>query len=240
MRISENVYISSPEFLFLQKAGIGSFSFEKLILLGYGICGRFAYSSNPEEKMDIIQVSERSNINRIMKFLDDVERINAPAGKKPYGLRRARRAMSNVLGSVESPPEARITMLEFLKPSLGGNSVIPPECNGVVKLSPELMEATGRKHFRCDFLWRNQKVVLEYNGAQHGNPRDVARDAEKYNALRAGGYEVILAAREHISSQQCTDALAKQLRFVLGQRAPHVRYDHDARKSHLRKEIGVY
>ena len=240
MRISEHVYIASPEFLFLQKAADKSYSLERLILFGYGLCGRFALSKRDDEGCGLIQIRERTSKKRIASFLDDFEEINADHERAPKGLARARRALAFVIGSVESPPEARIAMLEFLPARLGGEGVRAPECNGVVKLPADLMAITGRSSFRCDFLWSEQKVVLEYNGTHHGEPREVNRDAEKYNALHQAGYEVILAAQKHISDPAHTKGLAIQLRKALGQRAPREKGDWETRQKRLRCELGLH
>ena len=239
LRISEHVYISSPEYLFFQKAIDRNYSLERLILLGYGICGRFAFAKNQHGEDELVQVFERSSIEKLTSFLDEVESMNSHAACNPMGILRARKALQHILGVTESPQEAKIAMLEFMDARFGGNAVLSPECNGSVVLAPDQMKATNRKSFRCDFLWRKQRVVLEYNGTHHGNPREVTRDAEKYNALRSAGYEVILAAREHVNDPAHTDALAEQLRRALGQRRLRVRYDHNERKMHLRKEIGL-
>ncbi len=239
-RISEHVYISSPEFTFLQKACESNYSFERLILLGYGICGRFAFADDQHGTNRLVQVSEHSSIEKICSFLEMVEKLNTHSSAIPLGVRRARKALHHILGATESPQEAKIAMLEFMDARFGGNAVLSPECNGIITLTPELMKATNRKNFRCDFLWREQRVVLEYNGAHHGSPREVSRDAEKYNALRSAGYEVILAAHEHINDPIHTDALAEQLRHALGQRRPRTKYDHQKRQMHLRKELGLF
>lgn len=239
LRVSEHVFVASPEFTFLHKACERKCSLERLIMYGYGVCSRFAYTSPYVGNRELVQIEERTTVERIRGFLDSIARSRVPGGNNPNGLKRAGQALKHVLGSVESPQEARIAMLEFLCARLGGEAVLSPECNGVVKLSEESMRITGRRKFRCDFLWRDEKVVLEYNGSQHGNPRDVTRDVEKYNALRDAGYSVILASNEHVKDPAHTEALADQLRHVLRQRKPYRNYDYAARKQNLRREIGL-
>lgn len=237
LRVSEHVYVARPELVFLQKAAEGSYSLERLVLLGYGICGRFAFSPFTHDNAGLIQVYERATVESVNEYLDAFERANNQLGHLPRGISRARRAMRRVLGSVESPQEARIAMLEFMDAHLGGNAIKAPECNGRVELSSEQMRATGRSYFRCDFLWREERVVLEYNGTHHGEAREVNRDAEKYNALSDAGYEVILASWKHIEDRVHTDVLANQLRAALNQSAPRTRYDHRDRQTRLRKEL---
>lgn len=239
LRLSDHVYIVCPELLFLQKARETNFSLERLILLGYGLCGKFAIVSSNNKENILIQIKARSSVEKITAFLNVIEEMNRDCEHAPKGLSRARRALSYVVGSVESPAEARIAMLEFLPTRLGGEGVRAPECNGVVKLPEELMVATGRSSFRCDFLWREKNVVLEYNGTHHGESREVNRDAEKYNALNQAGYKVIIAARKHIADPAHTEALAEQLRNSLGQRVPRVKGDWDSRKMKLRHELGL-
>lgn len=44
---------------------------------------------------------------------------------------------------------------------------------------------------RVDLGWRRAKVALEYDGAWHGDPAQLARDRRRLNALTAAGWTVI-------------------------------------------------
>lgn len=238
-RINNHVFVASPELLMIQMAANSHMSLERLILLGYGLCGKFSIVEPNDHDNSLVQIEIRSTVCKMERYLDAIERSCKTAQCKLNGIKRARRALKYVLGSVESPQEARMAMLEFLSWNLGGNNVQSPLCNGEIHLSQEIMKLTGRDSFRGDFVWEEQKVVLEYNGAFHGESREVKRDAEKYNALKKGGYELVLATCEHIYNKAYTDDLANQLRLMLGQRAARPRDGFEARQTRLRNEIGA-
>jgi very-short-patch-repair endonuclease len=42
-----------------------------------------------------------------------------------------------------------------------------------------------------DFLCRELRLVIEVDGATHGTPEEIARDARRTEALNAEGYEVL-------------------------------------------------
>lgn len=238
-KVSSHVYIASPELVMIQMAASPHMSLERLILLAYGLCGTFAIVGSCDSAYSLVQIEPRSTVCKMKAYFDAMERSCKSVGCKLGGLAMAERALRYVLGSVESPQEARIAMLEFLRWSLGGNNVQNPVCNGEIHLPQKIMKLTGRNSFRGDFVWEKQKVVLEYNGAFHGESREVKRDAEKYNALKEGGYEVVLATSEHIYSREHTNDLANQLRHLLGQRNPRPTEGFEARQMRLRNEIGV-
>jgi very-short-patch-repair endonuclease len=49
----------------------------------------------------------------------------------------------------------------------------------------------GAKRYELDFLWPDQRLVVETDGGRyHGNPVAKARDSARNRALRAAGYEV--------------------------------------------------
>ena len=256
LRMSGRVAIASPELTFLESACEKEFSFEKLIKFGYEICGRYAlvpavsgsFALGEEggfppirgaQRTELVQIEPRTTADKITAYLDAIERLNEGMPHSPRGIRRARRALKHVIGVVESPLEADIAILEFAPARLGGNAVIAPECNAIVNLPAEMVPIVHRRYFRCDFLWREEKLVLEANGGGHSDMREMRRDAEKYNALRELGYNVLIATSEHVRSRMHTDALAEQLRGFLNTKPPRTRYDHDARKTHLRAELGL-
>ena len=256
MSMSRRVAIASPELTFLELASEPGISFEKLIKFGYEICGRYALTpiikdgagageedisslGRDVQETELVQVKPRTTKEQIVAFLDEMESLNAENPRLPAGIQRARRALKYVIGVVESPIETDIAMLEFAPAHLGGNAIPSPECNALVEVPADMVPIVHRKSFRCDFLWRDTALVLEVNGSGHGNAREMRRDAEKYNALRSLGYNVLLATGEHVYSRKHTDALANQLRGYLGVKPPRTRYNHEGRKTRLRAELGV-
>ncbi len=238
-RISENVYITSPELTFLQICSDVSLSHEKLVFIGYTLCGNYALVPNKNGKTDLIQDISRTDVERTRLYLDEVTGINTGARKLPRGIHTARRALKYVLGSVESPLEAQTAILVFLPFAMGGGAAGKPECNGIIKLPEKLMRGTGRSHFRGDYLFREEKLVIEVNGAIHANPCNVVRDAEKYNALSRGGYDIILVSKKHVYDPKQTDILIDQVRKSLHLHDRPRPTNFKSKQAFLRREIGI-
>lgn len=74
----------------------------------------------------------------------------------------------------------------------------------------------GRK-FRCDFVWREQRVVFEVNGGTwvksgHSSGAGIERDYEKCALLQLEGYKVF-----SVSGRSVKDGTAiKWLKLALG------------------------
>jgi very-short-patch-repair endonuclease len=98
-----------------------------------------------------------------------------PTGR---GVRRARRAIALADGRAESPPES---VLRVLLRTAG----LAPVPQYVVR------DADGRFVARVDLAFPEQRVAVEYDGAWHGKPGQLARDRRRLNALVAAGWTVL-------------------------------------------------
>jgi very-short-patch-repair endonuclease len=98
-----------------------------------------------------------------------------PSGR---GIRLARRSIALADGRAESPPE---TVLRILLRTAG----LTPVPQYVVR-TPD-----GRFIARVDLAFPEQRVAIEYDGAWHGKPGQLARDRRRLNALVAAGWTVL-------------------------------------------------
>jgi very-short-patch-repair endonuclease len=108
---------------------------------------------------------------------DDLD-ARAAALTTGRGVRRARRAVTLADGRAESPPE---TVLRLLLRSAG----LAPVPQYVVR------DADGRFVARVDLAFPERRVAVEYDGAWHGTPGQLARDRRRLNALVAAGWTVL-------------------------------------------------
>jgi hypothetical protein len=90
---------------------------------------------------------------------DSREAAALPIGR---GTRRARRGVGLADGRAESPPESSLRVL----PRLAG---LTPGPQYVVR------DAEGRFVARVDLAFPEQRVAVEYDGAWHGRPGQLAR-----------------------------------------------------------------
>ena len=110
-------------------------------------------------------------------FDRDLEEAAAvlPPGR---GSVRARRAVDLADERAESPPES---VLRVLLRSAG----LAPVPQYVVR------DAEGRFVARVDLAFPELRVAVEYDGAWHGRPGQLARDRRRLNALVAAGWTVV-------------------------------------------------
>jgi hypothetical protein len=93
------------------------------------------------------------------------------------GSRTARRTAVLADGRAQSPPETRLRLL------LHRSSLPTPVAQYIV-------EADGRFVARVDFAWPDRRLALEYDGAWHGEPGQLAKDRRRLNRLTAADWRV--------------------------------------------------
>jgi very-short-patch-repair endonuclease len=127
--------------------------------------------------------------------------LGAAAASLPpgRGTRRARRAVALSDERAESPPESVLRVLLRL-------AGLMPEPQYVVR------DAEGRFVARVDLAFPEQRVAIEYDGAWHGRPGQLARDRRRLDALVAAGWTVL-----HVTAGDLHDpsALVNAVRRLL-------------------------
>ncbi|TFV89109.1 DUF559 domain-containing protein [Blastococcus sp. CT_GayMR16] len=94
------------------------------------------------------------------------------------GTCRARRAVALADGRAESPPESRLRVI--LR-----RAGLTPEPQYVI------CDPDGNFIARVDLAFPEHRVAVEYDGAWHGRPGQLARDRKRLNALVAAGWTVL-------------------------------------------------
>jgi very-short-patch-repair endonuclease len=103
----------------------------------------------------------------------------AAAAAAGPGCRRARQVADLADGLAGSPQETRLRLL------LHASSLPRPVAQFVVR------DAEGRFVARVDFAWPEHRIALEYEGAWHGRPQQVAKDRARLDRLTACGWTVV-------------------------------------------------
>jgi very-short-patch-repair endonuclease len=76
----------------------------------------------------------------------------------------------------------------------------------------------GRERFEVDFLWREQRVVVETDGGTfHDNPIAEARDSHRNQVLARAGYRVPRLGWDELSDEP--DRVIAEIAYFL--RPPH-------------------
>lgn len=114
---------------------------------------------------------------------------------------RAREAITLIRPRSWSPMEtvARLAIVRAGLPE--------PELNGEVK------DAAGTWIATVDMVWREQRVIVEYDGAHHDGPEQRRRDITRRRQLRSEGWTVIEIAADDVL--RWTDQLIELLRPLL-------------------------
>jgi very-short-patch-repair endonuclease len=100
----------------------------------------------------------------------------------------------------------RSRMEARLLPLLTHHALPIPETNGKLRI--------GGKTFEVDFLWREQRVVVETDGAAfHANPMAQKRDSERNQLLAKAGYRVPRVGWEQLRDEP-DRTLAEIARFL--------------------------
>jgi very-short-patch-repair endonuclease len=122
-----------------------------------------------------------------------------PTGR---GTRRAVHAVDLADERAESPPESR---LRLLLRSAG----LRPEPQYVIR------DGDGRFVARVDLAFPEHRIAIEYDGAWHGRPGQLARDRRRLNALVAAGWTVL-----HVTAADMHEptVVVASVRTLLGRR----------------------
>ena len=226
VRIDEGLYVSVPEFLFLQMAS--ALSIERLILLGFQLCGTYATSAQNDFVPNVFPLTSPEKIIRFLESLPPCK-----------GRRRALRAAKHVLKASASPKESQLAMLLSLPYRLGGYGFAQPSMNHRIDLSVERQMLLRKRFFVCDLYWPKEKVDVEYDSAEfHASKERLVADARRRAALEGLGISSIGITGAQILDPLDFEDLAKTIARIMGRQIKLPANFADASR-HLRREIGL-
>lgn len=143
----DGVYVSSPEFSFLQMAAHADVV--KLAVLGMELCGTYRL----REDRTAFGVPQLTTVRRIESYLSRM--VGA------QGARKAREALRFVTDNSGSPRETVLCLLLCLPPSIGGFGLPLPSLG-----DPTAQSARQRESRRSILSWPGTKVVLTDHACQ--------------------------------------------------------------------------
>lgn len=173
-----------------------------LVALLSEFCGLFVLA--PNDGAGFLASPALLSVGGFRAYLDELQHICLTAGRRtPKGMALARKACDLAFDRAASPAELICALLLTLPGRLGGYGLPRPELNGILDVGGRLLT--------CDLLWREERVVLEYQGAVHVSEPALAADRNKSNVLREGGYAVIQAGKEDFKILPKCDRLVRVL-----------------------------
>ncbi|MDR2957396.1 MAG: hypothetical protein LBU61_04335 [Coriobacteriales bacterium] len=224
--IDNGVYVSSPEFCFLQMAT--TLPLLELIELGFELCGLFSkssyvagdrvrhgdFSGNSAQTVYHSNLDDNPQLTTVKKIRSFVEHMPNVRGRG-----RALKALRYILDNSASPMEAKLVMLLCLPFRLGGYGFPSPELNSRIDPVKAARSYTNQTYFKCDLFWPHLSLAVEYDSDEfHTGTARIARDSRKRNALASLGILVITVTREQIKSTVQLEAVAKILAAGMNRR----------------------
>jgi hypothetical protein len=222
-RIGNRLFVSSPELCFVQLAKV--LPLEQLIEAGFELCGGFVSRTTGPE------LPRRKPLTSV----GDIESALAEWAGSP-GAKNGRRAIAHVIEGSASPKETQLTMLLSMPRRLGGFGLPRPVLNAPIELSGAAAKIMGRGSVRGDLLWEEKRLVVEYDSASwHASAPAIAMDANRRNALKDMGYDVITVTGAQIMSHGMMEQVAAVLERRLGVRRRAQSAGLDERRLRLRR-----
>lgn len=201
MEISPDILVPSFEWYYLHKAL--SLSFEKQVLLGFELCGRFAHSvmCDGTSACDFL-VDPVLDAGSLRSY---IEQSAGMTGAKP-----AKAAAGWVLDNAYSPREAVIALEQMLPPRRGGRGYPAPLLNPVISVPPEKRGIVSRETLMPDLYWPGA-LDVEYDSGYHNEEGQVERDKARVADIQALGIPVISATRSSLATCDRAELLGRQV-----------------------------
>ena len=191
-RIDDGLFVSSPEFCFLQMASL--LPLAGLILLGYELCGTYSIPAAGDQN-----VPERGF--NIRKPLTNTKRLGAFLDRMPgvKGHKKAVRALYYVLEGSASPMETKLSIFLTLPYKLGGFGFPRPELNWRVAPSKTDKRFSNKESYVLDLFWPSHDFAIEYDSTIfHTGQKQISDDLKKKNALAMMGITVVSVTKQQL------------------------------------------
>ena len=226
VKVNDSVFVSSPEFCFLQVAS--SLSLPQLIRFGFELCG--SYSLRPADARGFVTRKPLTSSYRMGKLL------TLMSGR--HGAKFAKHALGKVLDGSASPMETIVVMLLTLPRHKGGYGLPKPVLNQVIRVPESRLHLATQELFACDLLWPDAKIAVEYDSDMfHTGPERIARDARRRNMLETLGIRTITITKSQVFNERECDLVAAQIAKMLGVRLRAGNRSYDEAKAFLRAEL---
>lgn len=207
-RVSEGIYVSTPEACFLQLAAV--VPLPELVLVGLELCGTYA----------LVPGSERGFRGR-QKPLTSVASLERTVARAEglRGAKRARQVLRFLADGSASPMESIVAALLCLPSAFGGYGLAFPHLNYEVAMPDKVRTATGRRRCVCDLYWPAWRLAVEYESDLHhtGGER-IASDSKRRTALELANVSVVTITHGQVYDARAFDEAARALAKLMGKR----------------------
>ena len=181
-----------------------------LALLANELCGTYGFHADGVFEGDL----------QPLTTVGDLKTYAAAA--KTLGVRGAARALAALGWAVDgsaSPRESEVAVFLKANRRCGGAGLMDFVMNGKVSVPKECAQLTSAKCFKPDFMWKDERVILEYDSNEyHLSPQEKTRDEARRRILERMGFRVISLTAQALRDENQINAFAYDLEQALGKR----------------------
>lgn len=207
VRISESLFVASPELCFLMAAT--EYSLPELVRLGNDLCG--IYILEPQAEYGQTPRDTITDADHISSYLKQASGVR--------GIKKASMAIQYVCNRSGSPIESCLAAAAVLPLCHGGYGIEKPHLNHNINLTSYGARQLGRNKCCSDMVWIARKVVVEYDSNMtHLDVRQHYLDLKRANALTLSGYTLISIAADQLKNFQSIEKLFTVIMKALGLR----------------------
>lgn len=229
--VVDGLYVASPELTFVQMASV----LEEGALCACGMELTGGYPLDPDYQPDGEVVYVRAPVTSQTLLAAYADRYQGRGGTN-----KARRVAQHLRDKSASVKETELALLALLPRRHGGLGAKEALLNDVVTLSPEAATIARQKKVVCDLRFKNANVVVEYDGASHGDAEARTADSRRRDALRAEGYEVATLTNAQLQNPAEFQAIIVPASRRAGKRTRYLSERDMPRHRALRAQIARY
>lgn len=211
----DGIYISSPEFVYLQLAEL--LDAIDLARLGNELCGTYNLGVSAG-------FGERRPLTSKRRLVDFVKRASASGS---YAAAKAQECLQWVVDNSASPKETDTLLALCLPRRFGGYALPLPTLNKAVNVGDRMKKYVNNGVYRPDFMWevsRNGirvRVTAEYDSAEHHNYGMKAELTRiRRNDFKAIGYLTNSINNSQLKDADAFEVLVRQIAKDMGRRCP--------------------
>lgn len=202
-KLARGLYVSSPEFVFLQMAR--ELTLIQLIELGFELCGSYALDSTCEKGFRAREPI--TSVFRLQTFVNKADGV--------HGAKSARRALKYIIEGSASPMETVLAMMLTLPMAMGGCALPRPKLNRERSMRVGVGGETRIR--RSDLFWPDANLALEYESdLEHLSSRKFSEDSIRRNEFVVDGVIVVTVTRMQMRNLLEFRKLVDQLSRMLG------------------------
>ena len=176
-KISDYVYVSSPELTLCQMATV--LSPVDLLELCLEFCS--GYALDPESERGFIDRPALTTSARLRTY------VNHFKGRR--GAKAIKAILPYVIDDSASPMETKVLMLLCLPSRLGGQQLPLPQHNVAIPITERAKSHTKRMHLVCDLWWEEFDLDVECDSTtHHSSESQLGIDSDRRIILDAMGY----------------------------------------------------